>query len=124
MTVRQPATRHGANARRDEEALMAERQIGFRPGGLVHYIQARLASGDPDSWEDVDIVGVGDDWIAVRRAGEEVRLSCVHSSRLTAAFSDPLKATARLSARWHLLSVVAGPTLVDPPAGDYWQLGD
>jgi hypothetical protein len=63
VTVRQPATRHGANAGIDEEALMRERVHPRWPSKRptsIHWIQARLAfesGGDACQCRLISVVG-------------------------------------------------------------------
>jgi hypothetical protein len=105
---------------------MADRQLGYRRGELVHWIQARLASGDPGSWERVSIVHVGDDTITVLRRGQVLVLGSILAPSLAPDLQLKGDLPARLSERWRLLSVSpwAGPGSMERPAGDAWRVGE
>ena len=54
----------------------------FKPGHLVHHIQARLALESLSSWRTVTIKEIGEGFIKIKVVDDVVNFKCVETTRL------------------------------------------
>lgn len=87
--------------------------MAYRPGENVHWIQAKKAVNDTDSWHGVDIVAV--DGAAITVAvddGRTITRYCIHADKV--ARPGALPSPAAWCERWHVLATRPDDGMVDP----------
>lgn len=81
--------------------------VNYSAGNAVHWIQAKKAFQDRDSWRPAQVVDIGDGELSLAVGEDPARFLCADSPRLARILNGASR--VRLSERWSLLSVSNGP---------------